>query len=62
MACKKITNWQEFRELRQKLLTETDGAADCGSPAMRTYRQLLRDIPQTYSDVADIILPVKPDF
>lgn len=51
------------RELRNKLLAETDwaGASDVTmSDAMRTYRQALRDIPQQADFPNTFVMPVKP--
>ena len=61
--------WQVVREKRDRLLIESDSnvlpdrwAAMSAEKQQEwaTYRQTLRDIPQTYSDPADVVWPTKP--
>tara|TARA_R110002051_G_C8619201_1_gene483030 strand:+ start:690 stop:980 length:291 start_codon:yes stop_codon:yes gene_type:complete len=54
---------RQIRELRDRLLTETDWAALEGntmSSDMKTYRQALRDIPASNTVFADVTWPTKP--
>lgn len=58
--------WQTIRFTRNMLLSDSDHTQLPDYPAdlksqWATYRQLLRDIPQTYSNVSDVIWPTKPD-
>ena len=52
------------RKERDKLLAETDWTQLADSSADKvawaTYRQALRDLPQTYANVEDVIWPTKP--
>ena len=59
--------WEIIRNRRSRLMFETDWTQvpDCqlsdGKKAEFTnYRQILRDIPQTYSKPDDVVWPVKP--
>lgn len=60
--------WADALEKRDKLLYESDWT-QCGDCHLATetvalfveYRQALRDIPQTYSDVIDIVWPQQPN-
>lgn len=59
--------WTAIRLKRDKLITETDWTqlSDISlSPELkesyRTYRQTLRDLPNTYSDPRDVVFPEKP--
>ncbi len=58
--------WKRIRKTRDALLKDTDGevtkALEAGSPNvdLSTYRQTLRDIPQSQSDPKNITWPVKP--
>jgi hypothetical protein len=54
---------EELREERNRLLVETDyfGFSDVTmTDAMSTYRQALRDITNTYSNLDDVVWPEKP--
>ena len=54
---------EKLRTERNKLLTETDhyGLSDqTMTDAMTTYRQSLRDITKTYSNLDDVVWPEKP--
>ena len=57
--------WEKLRELRDELLKATDHLLMPDYPvkasaAMKDYRQALRDLPQKFEKVGDIILPEKP--
>ena len=57
--------WDRVREKRKKLLAECDYTQLPDYPENRKnewaiYRQTLRDIPQNYTKVSDIVWPVKP--
>ncbi|SIO94666.1 tail fiber assembly protein [Vibrio spartinae] len=59
--------WEEVRGMRDKLIAETDWTQMSDTPlteaqktAFTTYRQTLRDIPQTYDDPGSVIWPDKP--
>ena len=54
---------EALREKRNILLSETDyfGFSDVTmTDAMSTYRQALRDITNTYSNLDDVVWPEKP--
>ena len=56
-------NLAALREERDRLLAETDYLAlsdNTLSAAMTTYRQALRDITDTYSDLDTVVWPTKP--
>lgn len=59
---------KEIRQLREPLLSEADNlvetALDNGLDAMpfRQYRQQLRDITQTYSNLEGVVWPQKPSL
>lgn len=56
-------NLSELRKERDKRLLETDyyGLSDQSmSQEMSDYRQALRDITNTYSDLDSVVWPVKP--
>jgi hypothetical protein len=53
---------EELREQRNQLLTETDWTANSDvtmSAEMTTYRQALRDLPETV-DINNPVYPEKP--
>ena len=54
-----------IRELRTKLLSETDWTQVPDAPvdqtAWRTYRQALRDIPSQEGFPTNIVWPIKPE-
>lgn len=61
--------WEAVRTRRDQLLTESDvyvlpdrwvALTPEQQTAWSEYRQALRDIPQTYTDPADVIWPTKP--
>ncbi len=59
--------WSEIRKERDALIAETDWTQTGDTPIstekkaeFAAYRQLLRDIPQTYSNPDDVIWPEKP--
>ena len=56
-------NWQNLRDKRNQLLSETDYLALSDvtmSSEMQTYRQALRDLPANTSDPANPVWPTKP--
>ena len=60
--------WRAIRGKRDQLLKDTDYLFYQDSPyssdttaSYRTYRQSLRDIPQTYSNPDDVVYPTKPN-
>lgn len=60
--------WIDAREIRNSLLAECDWTQISDSPLDATkksewagYRDTLRNIPQTYDNVEDIIWPEKPE-
>lgn len=59
-----VPTWDEIRAKRNGLLSETDYTQMPDWPgdktAWATYRQTLRDIPQTYSAPEDVIWPTAP--
>jgi hypothetical protein len=62
LATESEVKWANLREQRNKLLVETDWNAftDVNMPEeMTTYRQALRDLPETV-DINNIIYPDKP--
>ena len=58
-------DWNNIRTKRNRLLDESDYTQMPDWPgnktAWATYRQLLRDIPQTYSSPNEVIWPDKPE-
>lgn len=55
--------WKVVRETRNGLLRETDWTVlpDVSvSEDFKIYRKQLRDIPQTYKNVDDVVFPTKP--
>ena len=55
--------WEELRTKRNQLLAETDYLALVDSTLsadMRTYRQALRDLPASTSDIANPVWPTPP--
>ena len=57
--------WEEIRRKRNKLLEESDYTQLDDSPrnkvAWRTYRQSLRDLPNSEGNPNDIVFPEKPE-
>lgn len=63
---KKDLKWDDIRKKRNKLLQESDWSVlpDSGANKVsewKTYRTLLRRIPQTYNDPDEVVWPVKPE-
>jgi len=57
--------WAEVRICRNDILTDSDwrdlpSYAGDDQEEWRTYRQELRDLPQDYTDVEDIVFPTEP--
>lgn len=59
--------WEMIREKRDELIAQTDWTQTGDAPItdekkaeFATYRQALRDIPQTYSNPDDVVWPTKP--
>ena len=58
-------SWAEIKICRNDMLTASDWRDLPSYPgdnqaAWRTYRQELRDLPQDYTDVEDIVFPTEP--
>ena len=56
---------EELRRFRDKLLTESDWTQSrdltlTNDEAWKKYRQDLRDLPQTTTDIINVIYPTKP--
>jgi hypothetical protein len=61
-----LPTWSDIRLMRDERLKETDhwafvDATQIMSDAMKEYRQSLRDLPQTYENPEDVVLPIKPN-
>ncbi len=58
------TSWEIVRAKRNYLLKSTDWTVTPGSSLDQAqwavYRQILRDIPQTYVDFGDVVWPIQP--
>lgn len=57
--------WTEVKACRDRILAASDwrdlpSYAGSDQAAWRTYRQKLRDLPQDYTDVEDIVFPTEP--
>ena len=57
--------WDEVKRNRDDILLKTDwrdlpSYPGADQAAWRTYRQELRDLPQDYTDVEDIVFPTEP--
>jgi len=57
--------WDEVKRNRNDILTKTDwrdlpSYAGDDQAVWRTYRQELRDLPQDYTNVEDIVFPTEP--
>lgn len=66
-AAFKIEQWNIVREKRDRLMFESDWTQVTDSQLsaekkseFSAYRQLLREIPQTYSSPDDVVWPPKP--
>ena len=59
-----VITWEQIRSRRNNLLALSDYTQMADWPgdkeAWATYRQALRDLPQTYANAADVIWPAKP--
>lgn len=60
-----LMNWAEIKLCRSRFLAASDwrdlpSYAGADQAAWRTYRQKLRDLPQDYTEVADIVFPTEP--
>lgn len=59
-----VITWQQIRSKRNNLLSLSDYTQMADWPgdkaAWATYRQALRDLPQTYTNAADVVWPSKP--
>ena len=60
-----MKSWREMKETRTLLLMESDWRLISDYPETdieewKTYRQKLRDIPQDYSKVEDVVFPARP--
>jgi len=59
-----VITWNNVRDKRNYLLTKADYTQMPDWPgdkvAWATYRQTLRDLPQTYTNASDVIWPTKP--
>tara|TARA_B100000959_G_scaffold127128_1_gene133450 strand:+ start:6906 stop:7259 length:354 start_codon:yes stop_codon:yes gene_type:complete len=57
--------WDEVKRNRDDILSKTDwrdlpSYPGADQAAWRTYRQELRDLPQTYAEVENIVFPTEP--
>jgi uncharacterized protein YjiS (DUF1127 family) len=59
-----VITWEQIRSKRNNLLALSDYTQMADWPgdktAWATYRQTLRDLPQTYTNAADVVWPSKP--
>jgi hypothetical protein len=59
-----VITWEQIRSRRNNLLALSDYTQMSDWPGDKaswaTYRQALRDLPQTYTNAADVIWPTKP--
>jgi hypothetical protein len=59
-----VITWEQIRPRRNNLLTSSDYTQMADWPGDKTawaaYRQALRDLPQTYTNAADVVWPSKP--
>ena len=57
-------NWDTIRAKRDQLIRESDWTMIPGATVDQAqwaaYRQILRDLPQTYSDPEDVVWPAVP--
>ena len=60
------TSWADIREKRNQILMDTDWTMTTGATVDQAqwaaYRQVIRDIPQTYKDKTpdDVVWPTQP--
>ena len=66
--CEDRVIWQEARAIRDQRLRDSDWTAvtdtvlsEAEQTAWAEYRQELRDIPQIYDDVDDVVWPESPE-
>jgi hypothetical protein len=59
-----VITWEQIRSKRNNLLALSDYTQMSDWPGDKTswatYRQALRDLPQTYTNAADVVWPSKP--
>ena len=59
-----VITWEQIKSKRNNLLALSDYTQMTDWPgdkvAWATYRQTLRDLPQTYTNAADVVWPSKP--
>jgi hypothetical protein len=59
-----VITWEQIRSRRNNLLALSDYTQMSDWPGDKaswaTYRQALRDLPQTYTNAADVIWPTAP--
>ncbi|WP_119461878.1 tail fiber assembly protein [Rhodospirillaceae bacterium SYSU D60014] len=59
-----VPTWEQIRAKRDHLLRQSDWTQVPDAPvdkeAWATYRQALRDVPQTYDDAALVVWPERP--
>lgn len=59
-----VITWEQIRSRRNNLLALSDYTQMADWPgdkeAWATYRQALRDLPQTYTNAADVVWPTAP--
>ena len=59
-----VITWNNIRDKRNYLLAKSDYTQMADWPGDKaswaTYRQALRDLPQTYTNAADVIWPTAP--
>lgn len=69
LVIEKQEKWEEIKKIRDSLLKETDinvvsdrwaGMSENTRQQWTQYRQLLRDIPQTFEDPNEVVFPVSP--
>tara|TARA_A100001388_G_scaffold51202_1_gene34590 strand:+ start:650 stop:1048 length:399 start_codon:yes stop_codon:yes gene_type:complete len=62
----KTTTWDDIRQIRDGILKDTDWTMTTGASVDQAqwaaYRQVIRDIPQTYKDKtpSDVVWPTQP--
>jgi len=58
------TTWESIRIKRDQLIRESDWTMIPGATVDQAqwaaYRQILRDLPQTYTNPEDVVWPAKP--
>ena len=60
----KLDPWEEIRQKRDQLIRDSDWTMIPGATVDQAqwsaYRQILRDLPQTYSNPEDVVWPTPP--